>query len=129
MTAKTLRTKWNCAELTWWMPLLGNGGQEDADSSVLLRGWSDSVFLQERAHVEKGVADGAAAHLEQLGQDLTGADPAVEEHGRQHALRVADLLREDAAAYARLAGAASLLVTAPFHSGSLPEREAVYERR
>lgn len=123
------RTHWSCAELTWWIPLLGNGGHEGAGSSVFPRGWFEvkSVFLQERAHVEESVADGAAAHLEQLGQDLAGADAAVEEHGGQHALRVADLLREDAAAGAWLARAASLLMTAPFHSGGLPKREAVNE--
>ncbi|MFE7942025.1 IS256 family transposase, partial [Streptomyces griseoincarnatus] len=33
------RVHWSCAELTWWIPLLGNGGQEGADSSVLPRGW------------------------------------------------------------------------------------------
>ncbi|WP_420802805.1 hypothetical protein [Streptomyces adustus] len=108
---------------------MGNSSHEGADSSVLPPGWFEveSVFLQERAHVEKGVADGATAHLEHVGQDLAGADPAVEKHRGQHALRVADFLRKDPAAGARLARAASLLVAAPFHSGGLSQREAVNE--
>ena len=78
-----------------------------------------SVLLQQWADPDPGVADGAPAHLEQFGHGIPAAHLAQAEDDRQDALRVGDLLVEDAAAGSGLTVAAALAVLAPLGFGGL----------
>jgi hypothetical protein len=66
------------------------------------RGWElEAVFLQQGEHVVDRVADGATAHVKQVGQCALGADLPQVQDGGQDPFRVGDLLLEDAPSGAR----------------------------
>jgi hypothetical protein len=62
-----------------------------------------------------------------LGEDVEGAQLPEMRDGKQDASAVADLMREDAAASAGLAGAAASLVSEPLGVGGLSGPEALGE--
>jgi hypothetical protein len=106
------------------------GGEEFGGGAVAdgRRGWDGAVLFQEGPGFADGVADGGAADVAQcVGEDVEGAQPPQVQDGQQDAFAVGDLLGEDAAAGAGLAGAAASLVGAPFGVGGLPGREALGE--
>jgi hypothetical protein len=106
------------------------GGEEFGGGAVTdgCRGWDAAVLFQEGPGVADGVADGGAADVaERVGEDVEGAPPPQVQDGQQDAFAVADLLGEDAAAGAGLAGAAASLVGEPLGVGGLPGREALGE--
>ena len=75
-------------------------------------------MFQEGPGVADGVADGGAADVaERVSEDVEGAQPPQVQDGQQDAFAVADLLGEDAAAGAGLAGAAASLVGEPLGVG------------
>jgi hypothetical protein len=74
------------------------------------------------------VADGGSADIaEGIGEDIQGAQSPLVEKGEQNAFAVADLLVEDTAAGAGLAGAATSLVGEAFGLGGLPRGQAAGE--
>ena len=106
------------------------GGEEFGGGAVAdgRRGWDGAVLFQEGPGVADGVADGGAADVAQcVGEDVEGAQPPQVQDGQQDAFAVGDLLGEDAAAGAGLAGAAASLVGAPLGAGGLPGPEALGE--
>ena len=85
-------------------------------------------MFQEGLGLADGVADGGAADVaERVGEDVQGAQPPQVQDGQQDAFAGADLLGEDAAAGAGLAGAAASLVGAPLGVGGLSGRETLGE--
>jgi hypothetical protein len=106
------------------------GGEEFGGGAVTdgCRGWDGAVLFQEGPGVADGVADGGAADVaERVSEDVEGAQLPAMQDGQQDAFAVADLLGEDAAAGAGLAGAAAALVGAPLGVGGLSGREALGE--
>jgi len=130
------RVHWACADSSWWLAG-GRCGVVGGDEGEQLRlgakphgrGWElEAVFLQQGKHVVDRVADGATAHVKQVGQCLLGADlPQVQDSG-QDPFRVGDLLLEDAPSGARQPVAASALVAAPLDQGGLPDRQALHQQ-
>jgi hypothetical protein len=94
----------------------GRGGEELCGCAVLdgCHGQREAVFSEAGADLMDGVADGAAADLEQFGGGLTGADLAVGRGGRQDPFRVGGLLGEQATGGSWPAGAAASMVTSAF---------------
>src|SRR5215203_1503233 len=106
------------------------GGEEFGGGAVTdgCRGWDAAVLFQEGPGVADGVADGGAADVaERVSEDVEGAQLPTMQDGQQDAFAVADLLGEDAAAGAGLAGAAAALVGEPLGVGGLSGREALGE--
>jgi hypothetical protein len=60
---------------TWWFGCLGGEGPDFGCGGKPLPGWGggESVLVQERHDVVRGVSDGAAADVEQFGQGLQAA--------------------------------------------------------
>jgi Transposase, Mutator family len=118
-------------ESSCWCVAAGcSGGEEFGGGAVTdgRRGWDGAVLFQEGPGFADGVADGGAADVaERVGEDVEGAQPPQVQDGQQDAFAVADLLGEDAAAGAGLAGAAAALVGAPLGVGGLSGREALGE--
>jgi hypothetical protein len=107
-----------------------SGGEEFGGGAVTdgCRGWDAAVLFQEGPGVADGVADGGAADVaERVSEDVEGAQLPQVQDGQQDAFAVADLLGEDAAAGAGLAGAAASLVGEPLGVGGLSGREALGE--
>src|ERR687897_2556999 len=127
----TLRSLGSRKESSCWCVAAGCcGGEEFGGGAVAdgRRGWDAAVLFQEGPGLADGVADGGAADVAQcVGEDVEGAQPPQVQDGQQDAFAVADLLGEDAAAGAGLAGAAASLVDAPLGVGGLPGREALGE--
>jgi hypothetical protein len=125
-----------CAGSSWWLAG-GRCGVVGGDEGEQLRlgakphgrGWElEAVFLQQGKHVVDRVADGATAHVKQVGECPLGADlPQVQDSG-QDPFRVGDLLLEDAPSGARQPVAASALVAAPLDQGGLPDRQALHQQ-
>ena len=116
----------SCKESTWRVREHGlwrgcRGGQQVAAGAVAgWRGRGDMPGLvQDRAGFSDGVADGGPADTEEAGQYVHCAQVPLVEDGQQDAFSVADLLVEDAAAGAGLAGAAAPLVAEAFGLGGL----------
>jgi len=83
------------------------GGEEFGGGAVTdgRRGWDAAVLSQEGPGFADGVADGGAADVaEGVSEDVEGAQLAEMQDGKQDTFAVADLLGEDAAAGAGLAG-------------------------
>jgi hypothetical protein len=118
-------------ESSCWCVAAGcSGGEEFGGGAVTdgRRGWDAAVLFQEGPGFADGVTDGGAADVAQcVGEDVEGAQPPQVQDGQQDAFAVADLLGEDAAAGAGLAGAAAALVGEPLGVGGLPGREALGE--
>ena len=116
-------------ESSCWCVAAGcSGGEEFGGGAVTdgRRGWDAAVLFQEGPGFADGVADGGAADVAQcVGEDVEGAQPPQVQDGQQDAFAVADLLGEDAAAGAGVAGAAAALVGEPLGVGGLPGREAL----
>jgi hypothetical protein len=107
-----------------------SGGEEFGGGAIAdgRRRWDAAVLFQEGPGVADGVADGGAADVaERVGEDVEGAQLPAMQDGQQDAFAVADLVGEDAAAGAGLAGAAASLVGAPLGVGGLSGREALGE--
>ena len=125
-----------CTDSSWWLAG-GRCGVVGGDEGEHLRlgakpqgrGWElEAVFLQQGKHVVDRVADGATAHVKQVGQCPLGADlPQVQDSG-QDPFRVGDLLLEDAPSGARQPVAAPALVAAPLDQGGLPDRQALHQQ-
>ncbi len=94
------RTHWSRTDLTRRF----DGGHEFGSRAESGRGGGDgvTVLFQERADVQEGVSDGSRTHLEEVGQDVPGADSALVENGGQDAFAIGDLLPEDTSAGAGL---------------------------
>jgi putative transposase len=109
----------------------GCSGSEEFGSGAVTDGrwgWDAAVLFQEGSGCADGVADGGAADVaERVGEDVEGAQLPEMQDGQQDTFAVADLLGEDAAAGAGLAGAAAALVGAPLGVGGLSGREALGE--
>ena len=125
-----------CADSSWWLAgrrcgVVGGGQGEYLRLAAKPhgRGWElEAVFLQQGEHVVDRVADGATAHLKQVGQCRLGADLAQVQDGGQDPFRVGDLLLEDAPSGARQPVPASALVAAPLDQGGLPDRQALHQQ-
>jgi hypothetical protein len=99
-----------------------HGGEEGCcggESGPGYRRGHVAVLFQEWADFEQGRADRARADVEQVCEDLSGADPALVEHGRQDPFRIGDLLQEDAAAGSGQSFCAAAAVAAPLDLGRL----------
>src|SRR5215217_5206164 len=127
---------WACADSSWW-PAGGRCGVVGGDQGEHLRlaakphgrGWElEAVFLQQGEHVVDRVADGATAHVKQVGQCALGADLPQVQDGGQDPFRVGDLLLEDAPSGARQPVPAPALVAAPLDQGGLPDRQALHQQ-
>jgi hypothetical protein len=109
----------------------GCSGSEEFGSGAVTDGrwgWDAAVLFQEGSGCADGVADGGAADVaERVGEDVEGAQLPEMQDGQQDTFAVADLLGEDAAAGAGLAGAAASLVGASFGVGGLSGHEALGE--
>ena len=80
-----------------------------------------SALLEQGAGLPNDGADGGPTDVaEGIGQDVEGAQPPLVEEGKQDALAVADLLREDATAGTGLTWATAALVAEAFGSRRLP---------
>ena len=101
------------------------GGEERGGCGIPRCGSGDgaSVLFQQGADPCGGAADSAPAYLEQLGYDAPGAHFAQAEDDRQDALRVGDLLGENAAAGSGQPVPAPPLMIPPLGLGGLPEGE------
>jgi putative transposase len=130
------RTHWACTDSSWWLAggRCGVVGGDEGEHLRLAakpqgRGWElEAVLLQQGKHVVDRVADGATAHVKQVGQCPLGADlPQVQDSG-QDPFRVGDLLLEDAPSGARQPVAAPALVAAPLDQGGLPDRQALHQQ-
>ena len=110
--------------------LFCDGAEERGGCGIPRRGSGDgaSVLFQQGADPCGGVADGAAAYLEQVGCDLPAAHFAQVEDDRQDALGIGDLLGEDAAASSGQPVTAPALVFAAFGLGGLPQGEPLDQR-
>src|SRR5215217_9395260 len=125
-----------CADSSWWLAG-GRCGVVGGDQGEHLRlaakphgrGWElEAVFLQQGEHVVDRVADGATAHVKQVGQCALGADLPQVQDGGQDPFRVGDLLLEDAPSGARQPVPAPALVAAPLDQGGLPDRQALHQQ-
>jgi putative transposase len=130
------RTHWACADSSWWLAggRCGVVGGDEGEHLCLAakphgRGWEvEAVFLQQGKHVVDRVADGATAHVKQVGQCPLGADLAQVQDGAQDPFRVGDLLLKDAPSGARQPVPAPALVAAPLDQGGLPDRQALHQQ-
>ncbi len=125
-----------CADSSWWLAG-GRCGVVGGDQGEHLRpatkphgrGWElEAVFLQQGEHVVDRVADGATAHVKQVGQCPLGADLPQVQDGGQDPFRVGDLLLEDAPSGARQPVPAPALVATPLDQGGLPDRQALHQQ-
>ena len=112
------RTHWACKESTGWCRCV-EGGQGVEERGRGGESWGVgrgdvAVLGEDRAGFAYGVADGAAADLEQFSEDVLGAHPAPIEHRREDSLGIGDLLAEDAAAGAGQAFPAAAAVAVAF---------------
>src|SRR5215213_1683589 len=127
---------WACADSSWWLAgsRCGVVGGDQGEHLRLAakphgRGWElEAVFLQQGEHVVDRVADGATAHVKQVGQCALGADLPQVQDGGQDPFRVGDLLLEDAPSGARQPVPAPALVAAPLDQGGLPDRQALHQQ-
>jgi hypothetical protein len=116
------RTHWSRKEST-----RRNGREERGGGPVA--GWGGcgvaAVVFQEWAGLDEGVADGAGADFEQIGQHLPCADFALVEDGGEDSLGVGDLLLEDAAAGSGEPFTTASLIAEAFEAGGLERGESL----
>jgi hypothetical protein len=122
-----------CKELT--CPCRGGStGPDRVEQSLRggkrLGGWFEGVAVlgEDWADFADDVSDGAAADLEQVGEDVLGAQLALVEHGDQDTFSVGDLLGEHATAGAREAFPSAAAVTVSFVAGVLDAADSVGQR-
>src|SRR6266540_462454 len=93
---RTFRTLWACADSSRWLAG-GRCGVVGGDQGEHLRpatkphgrGWElEAVFLQQGEHVVDRVADGATAHVKQVGQCPLGAHLPQVDHGDQEPVAI-----------------------------------------
>ncbi|WP_243723364.1 hypothetical protein [Actinomadura sp. 7K507] len=85
------------------------------------------MLFEQRRNLRDGVADGAPAHVEEVGEDLACAESALVEDRGQDPVGVGDLLWEDPTAGSWKTITASLSMAAAFDRGGVRDREAVDE--
>jgi hypothetical protein len=106
------RTHWSCIKSSWrvaaeCLPQRRCGAVADVGGCGLIAG-----LVEYRTDVDKDVADGARADLEQVGQDLPGAGLSLVEDRGENSLRVGESLLENTAAGAGQRMSATAVVAA-----------------